>query len=69
MIQHSVRLLNSKEGLQKSMQVKESVLAEQGVSVSCQYVSQVMRKDMGARYTRIQKIPYLGNSVRCLLLR
>ena len=37
--------------------------------MSTSYVSQVLRHDIGARYTRIQKVPYLGNSVRCLLLR
>ena len=30
---------------------------------------QVLRHDLGAKYKKIKKIPYLGNSDRCLLLR
>ena len=34
-----------------------------------QYICSVLQKDIGARFKRIRKIPFLGNSPRCLILR
>ena len=42
---------------------------DKGIAVSRQYVCEVLRKDIGARFKPIKKIPFLGNSKRCLLLR
>ena len=30
---------------------------------------EVLRNDLGARYKRIRRIPFMGNSVRCKVLR
>ena len=49
--------------------VKNSVQSEHNVTVSLEYVRSVLRNDIGAKYARIKKIPFLGNSDRCLLLR
>ena len=68
-IEESLSHLNSATGLKTASQVKESIMAKFDTPVSCQYICQVLRKDLGARYTRVQKIPYLGNTTRCLLLR
>ena len=65
----SLSLLQSKEGLLRARDVVAQVEAEAGVRVSDGYVRSVLRYDLGARYKRIKKIPYLGNSDRCLLLR
>jgi len=33
------------------------------------YICKVLRCDLGMSYKRIQKVPQLGNTPRCLLLR
>ena len=53
----------------KSQQIQERVLQENGIKVDCRYIASVLRNDIGARYKPIRKVPYLGNSIRCLQLR
>ena len=69
MIDHSLKLLNSKAGLYKADQIRDSVREDSGLNVTRQYVSAVLSDDIGARYKRIRKVPWLGNTIRCLLLR
>lgn len=40
-----------------------------GIKVSNSYVCQVLRNDIGLGYRQIKKVPYLGNTIRCLILR
>ena len=40
-----------------------------GIIVSNQYVCKVLRHDVGAKFKRVRKVPYLGNSLRSLILR
>ena len=68
-IQHSLRHLGSKKGLLSSHHVQASILQEHGLYIERAYINTVLRHDIGARYKRIRKIPYLGNSVRCIALR
>ena len=68
-IAEALKHLSSKAGLFKAKQVSESVLTDHGIAVSNQYVCQVLRHDIGARFKLIRKIPYLGNHNRCLMLR
>ena len=61
--------LGSADGLDRAEQVRQSVLASHDIKVSRQYVSSVLRHDIGARYKRLRKVPFLGNTDRCLILR
>ena len=65
----SKKMLSSPKGLLKSSQVSEAVAERHSISVSDKYVSAVLRNDLGARYKRIKRIPFMGNSVRCQVLR
>lgn len=68
-LERSISRLTSKEGLLNSRQVQQSVLEDHGIDVTRQYVSSVLRNDIGARYKPVKKVPFLGNSNRCLQLR
>ena len=65
----SKKLLSSPKGLMKSTYVSEAVAERHKISVSDQYISAVLRNDLGARYKPIKRIPFMGNSVRCKVLR
>ena len=67
-IDQATAQLNSKEGLQKAEQVRAKVMEEHKIAVSREYVCQVLRHDIGAKFKKIRKVPYLGNTSRCLLL-
>ena len=62
-------MLNSKPGLLKSQQVVDKLAQQDGMQIKKHYVCQVLRHDIGARYKRVRKVPFLGNTARCLLLR
>ena len=68
-IEKSCELLMSKAGCLRTIDIKDQVEKETDVKVSQEYVRQVLRCDIGAKYARIKKIPFLGNSDRCMLLR
>ena len=68
-MEHSLKHLNSKVGLSNSKQVQKSIQEEHGLEVNQGYISSVLRNDIGARYKPIKKIPYIGNTARCLILR
>ena len=69
MIDHSLRLLKSETGLRKSKDVVGAVRNEHDIKVSSQYVCTVLTKDLGIGYKAIKRIPFKGNSTRCLALR
>lgn len=69
MIEKSLKHLNSDEGLLKAQQVLESVFKDYCVKVSDNYVCAVLRNDLGARYQRIKRVAFQGNSIRALVLR
>lgn len=68
-VEQSLRLLNSDSGLRKAEEVAEVVHSESGFKVSQPYVCAVLKKDLGVTYQAIKRIPYRGNSTRCLALR
>ena len=68
-VQTSLRKLQDAETAFRAKDVKAAVEDEHGIEVSCQYVCKVLRHDIGAKYKRVKRIPFLGNSPRCLLLR
>ena len=39
------------------------------MEVNLGYIRAVLRHDIGARYKPIKRVPYLGNTNRCLILR
>ena len=68
-INESIRQLKSQTGLIRAADVVSKLGTDDKVNVSLEYVRKVLRNDIGAKYAKIKKIPYLGNSDRCLLLR
>ena len=68
-IQESHYHLNSKTGLSNAAQVVSSVKEKFDLDVKPDYVRKVLRADLNQRYRRIKKVPFLGNTVRCLILR
>ena len=68
-VEKACELLQSKDGCTRAADIKDQVNASTDFTVSQEYVRQVLRCDIGAKYARIKKIPFLGNSDRCLLLR
>ena len=65
----SLRKLSDSQTLFKTADIQAEVLAEQGIKVSQTYVQGVLKHDIGAKYARVKRIPFLGNSTRCMLLR
>ena len=65
----SLRKLSDSQTLFKAADIQAEVLEQHGIKVSKTYVCGVLRHDIGAKYARVKKIPFLGNSTRCLLLR
>ena len=65
----ALRKLHDGKSIIKAADIKAEVLAQHGIKVSTTYVCGVLRHDIGAKYARVKRIPFLGNSPRCLLLR
>ena len=68
-IQTCEEILNSRPGLWRAKQVTDSLKRNHELEMSKQYIFQVLRHDVGAKYKRIRKIPFLGNTLRCFVLR
>ena len=66
---HALDKLRDNTTVFKAADVQAAVLEQHGVKVSLTYVCSVMRHDIGAKYARVKRVPFLGNSGRCLLLR
>ena len=65
----SLRKLSDGQTLFKAADIQAEALAQHGIKVSKTYICGVLRHDIGAKYARVKKIPFLGNSSRCMLLR
>jgi len=65
----SLEQLQSERGLDKAVSIQTAVKEKHSLEVTIEYVRSVLRNDIGAKYKRVKKIPYLGNTDRCLLLR
>ena len=69
MVGKAVKRLISEKRLHNSAQVQQDVMEDHDMKVGRQYIASVLRNDLGARYKPIKKVPFLGNSSRCLQLR
>ena len=56
-------------GFTKAQLVVDAVKQSHGIDVSLSYVCSVLRHDLGVTYRCFKRIPFLGNSPRCLMLR
>ena len=68
-LEHSLRRLVSWDGLSTAAELQRSIEDEHGLQVKHGYVCGILRHDIGARFQRVKRVPHLGNSTRCLLLR
>ena len=64
-----MQMLNSDDGLYTAQHVSDPILAKEGIQVSNQFISDILRNYLGAGFILIKKIPFHGNSARCLVLR
>ena len=62
-------MLASTDGINRADDLRKRLSEECSIKVSSSYIRQVLRHDLGCRYRRIKKVPYHGNSPRCLILR
>ena len=68
-IELSMQKLRGHEKIFNAEDIKNDVHEQHGIKVSLTYVCNVLRHDIGAKYARVKKIPFLGNTTRCMLLR
>ena len=49
--------------------LQQKIQDESGQVLTKSYIRSVLHNDLGFRYKKLKKVPYHGNSTRCLLLR
>ena len=64
-----LRKLGEGESMFRAADIQAEVLEQRGIKASPTYICGVLRHDIGAKYARVKRVPFLGNSPRCLLLR
>jgi hypothetical protein len=62
-------ILHSNGHIQSVNQLKIEVESLYEIKVSTNLVRKVLREDLKWRYRRLKRIPYQGNSERCLIQR
>lgn len=65
----SMKTITAADGLLNAQQIQESAMQDYGMKIRNQYIADVLRNDLGARFKRVKKVPFLGNTDRCLILR
>lgn len=68
-IEEARDILSTQKHIWRSQQVSDQVKMRRKTHVSMHFVGEVLRKCMHMRYKKVKRVPFQGNSARCLVLR